>query len=34
MEKKETLEVLEKKCHKVTKSNEIIQKAKYGMTLQ
>lgn len=34
MGKKEELEVLEKKCHKVTKSNEIIQKAKNGMTLQ
>lgn len=34
MGKKEILEVCEKKCHKVTKSNEIIQKAKNGMTLQ
>lgn len=34
MNKLKSVEVINKQCHKVTKSNEIIQKAKNGMTLQ
>lgn len=34
MDKLKRMESLEKQCHKVTKSNDIIQKAKNGMTLQ
>lgn len=34
MNKIKSIEAINKQCHKVTKSNEIIQKAKNGMTLQ
>lgn len=34
MDTNKRLEAVEKQCHKVTKSNEIIHKAKNGMTLQ